>query len=65
MKKGVFALLDCLGFKGIWRREPEALIAKLKLISKTAEIAAKKHIVPHPIPVGGKNKIAIKVKLIH
>ena len=64
MKKGVFALLDCLGFKGIWRREPEALIAKLKLISETAETAAKKRIVPHPFPVGGKDKTAIQVKLL-
>jgi hypothetical protein len=39
MKKGAFALIDCLGFKGIWRDEQDALMVKLRI----------PHQVGHPI----------------
>lgn len=41
MKKGAFALIDCLGFKGIWKRieNPQILIEKL---IKIEEIVQKK-----------------------
>jgi len=35
--KGAFALMDCLGFKGMWRNDREQLIAKLKLINENLE----------------------------
>jgi|GEM_PF-2370935 len=39
MQEGAFALIDCLGFKGIWRRmenqDPEPLIRKLRQIEDT------------------------------
>lgn len=48
MKTGAFALIDCLGFKGIWKDgEHSALISKLQSISKAAEIAAKKRVFPN------------------
>jgi hypothetical protein len=51
MKRGTFALLDCLGFKGIWKRyEHQLLMAKLKSISEHAERAAKERIYPEIIP---------------
>jgi hypothetical protein len=35
MNEGAFALIDCLGFKGVWRRvDPEALIRKLTRIDE-------------------------------
>ena len=35
MQEGAFALIDCLGWKGIWRREkPELLIKKVRNIEK-------------------------------
>lgn len=38
MDKGAFALLDCLGFKGIWERyDPQAIIQKLRAIEKIIE----------------------------
>lgn len=64
MKKGVFALLDCLGFKGIWRREPEALLEKLQLLSKTAEAAAQKRIKPFEQPEFRHYKPNVDVKLL-
>lgn len=32
MKKGAFALIDCLGFKGLWKNGHEQLLTKLSLI---------------------------------
>lgn len=38
MKNGAFAMIDCLGFKGIWERvDPEILLAKLRKIKETVE----------------------------
>lgn len=35
MREGAFALIDCLGFKGIWKRtDPELLITKLSKIEQ-------------------------------
>lgn len=35
MREGAFALIDCLGFKGIWKRaEPEKVLAKLRLVEE-------------------------------
>ena len=36
MKEGAFALIDCLGFKGIWKRsDPAVLVHKLQQIEQT------------------------------
>ncbi len=36
MQEGAFALIDCLGFKGIWRTtKPEIVVSKLKKIDET------------------------------
>src|SRR6266545_3020622 len=38
MKEGAFALIDCLGFKGIWKRtDPSRVIDKLQLIEQTIQ----------------------------
>ncbi len=40
MQEGAFALIDCLGFKGIWNRPgitAEQVISKLRLIEKTVQ----------------------------
>jgi hypothetical protein len=41
MQEGAFALIDCLGFKGIWKRmkdgNPEPLIKKLQLINSEVQ----------------------------
>jgi len=63
---GAFALIDCLGFKGIWKRyenEHNLLMAKLRSISKHAEIAANKAIGPEDISLG-EGKLKIQVKLL-
>jgi hypothetical protein len=67
MKTGAFALIDCLGFKGIWKGgEHDALMSKLQSISKRAEIAAKKRAFPNGIPVGipSENELRLEVKLL-
>lgn len=39
MEKGVFAFLDCLGFKGIWRdNNPAQVLEKLTRIEKSVEL---------------------------
>jgi len=62
---GAFALIDCLGFKGIWKRyedEHSILMAKLRSISKLAEIAANKAVYPDGItPDNEKFKIQVKL----
>ena len=37
MQNGAFALIDCLGFRGLWRNGREQLIAKLRLINENLE----------------------------
>jgi hypothetical protein len=37
MRDGAFVLVDCLGFRGAWKREPERLIQKLHDIRHTVE----------------------------
>jgi hypothetical protein len=39
MKDGAFALLDCLGFKGLWKDDHSALMRKLRLINETVNSA--------------------------
>jgi len=48
MQEGAFALVDCLGFKGIWKRaDPELLIQKLLKI----EEAVNEHLVSDVLPL--------------
>lgn len=66
MKSGVFALIDCLGFKGIWKRyndDYELLMNKLSSIGDRAESAVASRIYPQEIP---RDEIAydVKVKLL-
>lgn len=43
MEEGAFALIDCLGFKGIWKRtDPEVLIGKLLRIERRIKRQMKK-----------------------
>lgn len=47
MEEGAFALIDCLGFKGIWKRaNPALLLQKLSQIEQTAveQIAGKENL---------------------
>src|ERR1700674_111610 len=37
MRDGAFVLVDCLGFRGAWKREPERLIQKLHDIRHAVE----------------------------
>jgi hypothetical protein len=37
MRDGAFVLVDCLGFRGTWKRDPERLIQKLNAIRYTVE----------------------------
>ncbi len=66
MDNGAFALIDCLGFKGIWKRyenEHNLLMSKLRSISKHAGIAANKPFGPEYISLG-EGKLKIQVKLL-
>lgn len=35
MKNGAFALIDCLGFKGLWKNGHEQLLSKLRLVKNS------------------------------
>src|SRR5215510_8451920 len=41
LQTGVFALLDCLGFRGKWNQGEEQLLSKLQTISETLDQALK------------------------
>jgi hypothetical protein len=66
VENGAFALMDCLGFKGIWKRykdEYPLLMTKLSSISEHAEHAVKNRIYPKEIPVDDI-VYDIKIKLL-
>lgn len=39
MKEGAFALIDCLGFKGLWQKDHGALMTKIRSINSTVNTA--------------------------
>lgn len=39
MNEGAFALIDCLGFKGLWKDGHSALMAKIRSINETIHVA--------------------------
>jgi hypothetical protein len=54
MKEGAFALIDCLGFKGVWKKyenELDQLISQLGAIGKNTEPSVNAHIYPPEITV--------------
>lgn len=60
MKKGAFALVDCLGFKGIWKRaNPDLVLAKLKSIEKTTSSEDFFQYVP-----GRLGKVSVQISLL-
>lgn len=53
MKEGAFAIIDCLGFKGVWNKyenELDQLIKQLSAISRNAEQSVLDHIYPPGVP---------------
>jgi len=61
MKSGSFALIDCLGFKGIWREDHIALMAKLKSIDKAANKAAHDIVNPDIKPTISDQRLEVKL----
>jgi len=65
MKNGSFALIDCLGFKGIWKNnDHNALMRKLESIDKIANSAATKIAFPNIKSNNNIDEQRLEVKLL-